>query len=166
MGGGYRSPGASVAGRCRADLWAGQEALSAAPPGAGKLSDALWKSEGTPLHLAWVGTERATQHRRCRAPQPDGSAERGGPDAPHVVNHAASTPVAASLGMVRGYYHFVRLHESLRVVLAQPIDRGGRRQPQRYRQRTPAMAAGLTGRRWTVQELLMVPLPPAPIGAG
>jgi IS1 family transposase len=66
----------------------------------------------------------------------------------------------------RGYYHFVRLHESLRVPLAQPIDRGGRRRPQRYRQRRPAMAAGLTGRRWTVQELLMVPLPPAPIGAG
>jgi transposase InsO family protein len=66
----------------------------------------------------------------------------------------------------RGYYHFVRLHESLRVALAQPIGRGGRRQPQCYRQRTPAMAAGLTGRRWTVQEVLMAPLPPAPIGAG
>jgi IS1 family transposase len=64
------------------------------------------------------------------------------------------------------YYHFVRLHESLRVLLAQPRQRGGKRIPQRYRQRTPAMAAGLTGRRWTVRELLTVPLPPEPIGAG
>jgi IS1 family transposase len=66
----------------------------------------------------------------------------------------------------RAYYHFVRLHESLRVLLAQPCQRGGQRIPQRYRQRTPAMAAGLTNRRWTVRELLAVPLPPEPIGAG
>jgi IS1 family transposase len=64
----------------------------------------------------------------------------------------------------RAYYHFVRPHESLRVLLTQPIARGGKRQPQRYRQRTPAMAAGLTSRRWTVRELLGVPLPPDPIG--
>jgi len=66
----------------------------------------------------------------------------------------------------RAYYHFVRPHESLREVLAQPLERGGKRLPQRYRQRTPAMAAGLTSRRWTVREMLVVPLPPAPMGAG
>jgi IS1 family transposase/transposase-like protein len=51
----------------------------------------------------------------------------------------------------QAYYHFVRPHESLRVVLAQPIERGGKRVPQRYRQRTPAMAAGLTRRRLSVR---------------
>jgi IS1 family transposase/transposase-like protein len=66
----------------------------------------------------------------------------------------------------RGYYHFVRPHEALRVTLVQPIDRGDKRLPQRYRQRTPAMAAGLTGKRWTVKELLAIPFPPAPIGVG
>jgi IS1 family transposase len=66
----------------------------------------------------------------------------------------------------RGYYHFVRPHGSLRMALAQSIKRGGRRRPQRYEQRTPAMAAGLTSRRWTVRELLLVPLPPAPMRAG
>jgi hypothetical protein len=66
----------------------------------------------------------------------------------------------------RGYYHFVRPHTSLRVSLAQPRERGGKRQPQRYRQRTPAMAAGLTRRRWTVRELLALPLPVEPFGAG
>lgn len=63
----------------------------------------------------------------------------------------------------RSYYHFIRLHRSLREVLREPVARGGRRQPQRYRQRTPAMAAGLTHWRWTVPELLALPLPPDPL---
>ncbi len=65
----------------------------------------------------------------------------------------------AHLEWWRGYYHFVRPHGALRVALAQPIARGRRYQPQRYAQRTPAMAAGLTNRRWTVHELLALPLP-------
>src|SRR4029453_13418989 len=59
----------------------------------------------------------------------------------------------------RAYYHFVRPHEALRVELGQPLERGGKRQRQRYRQRTPAMAAGVVSRRWTVRDLLTVPLP-------
>jgi IS1 family transposase len=66
----------------------------------------------------------------------------------------------------RAYYHFVRPHVSLRELLARPLARAGKRLPQRYRQRTPAMAAGLTYRRWTVRELLAVPLPPEPMSAG
>jgi hypothetical protein len=78
-------------------------------------------------------------------------------EAPHLLIH---------LEWWRGYEHFVRPHAALRMALAQPIDRGGKRVPQRYRQRTPAMAAGLTSRRWTVRDLLTVPLPPEPVGAG
>jgi len=78
-------------------------------------------------------------------------------DAPQLLLH---------LEWWRAYYHFVRPHASLRVPLAQPRERGGKRQPQRYRQRTPAMAAGLTRRRWTVCELLAIPLPSEPLGAG
>src|SRR5262249_22290724 len=59
----------------------------------------------------------------------------------------------------RGYYHFVRPHASLRVALVQPRQRGGKRLAQRYRQRTPAMAAGRTKRRWTAREVLCYPLP-------
>jgi hypothetical protein len=66
----------------------------------------------------------------------------------------------------RAYYHFVRPHEALRVELGQPLERGGKRQRQRYRQRTPAMAAGVVSRRWTVRDLLTLPLAPAPIGVG
>jgi IS1 family transposase len=80
-----------------------------------------------------------------------------------LVRRTWSTAQAAPQLLVhlewwRTYYHFVRPHESLRIALAQPIARGGSRLPQRYRQRTPAMAAGLTHQRWTVQELLALPL--------
>jgi IS1 family transposase/transposase-like protein len=57
----------------------------------------------------------------------------------------------------RGYYHFIRPHHALRVALAAPRCRGGRRVPQRYRARTPAMAAGLTTRRWSALEFLGMP---------
>jgi len=70
---------------------------------------------------------------------------------PHLVAH---------LEWWRGYYHFVRPHEALRVRLVQPRERGGKRVAQRYRQRTPAMAAGRTNRRWTAREMLSCPLPP------
>jgi IS1 family transposase len=70
---------------------------------------------------------------------------------PHLLAH---------LEWWRAYYHFVRPHESLRVALMQPRERGGRLLAQRYRQRTPAMAAGRTTRRWTAREVLSCPLPP------
>ena len=60
----------------------------------------------------------------------------------------------------RAYYHFVRPHASLRVALMQTRERGGKRLAQRYRQRTPAMAAGRTSRPWTAREVLSCPLPP------
>jgi hypothetical protein len=72
---------------------------------------------------------------------------------PHLLAH---------LEWWRAYYHFVRPHESLRVRLVQPRERGGKLVAQRYRQRTPAMAAGRTTRRWTAREVLCSPLPPAP----
>jgi IS1 family transposase len=70
---------------------------------------------------------------------------------PHLLAH---------LEWLRAYYHFVRPHEALRVRLVQPRERGGKLVAQRYRQRTPAMAAGRTNRRWTTQDVLSYPLPP------
>ena len=70
-----------------------------------------------------------------------------------------SSPLLAHLEWWRAYYHFVRPHYSLRVALMQPQERGGRLLAQRYRQRTPAMAAGRTTRRWTAREVLSCPLP-------
>jgi Integrase core domain len=68
---------------------------------------------------------------------------------PHLLAH---------LEWWRAYYHFVRPHQSLRVALMQPREREGRLLAQRYRQRTPAMAAGRTARRWTAREVLSCPL--------
>ena len=70
-----------------------------------------------------------------------------------------SPQLLAHLEWWRAYYHFVRPHEALRVRLVQPRERGGKRLAQRYRQRTPAMAAGRTNRRWTTREVLSRPLP-------
>jgi IS1 family transposase/transposase-like protein len=69
---------------------------------------------------------------------------------PHLLAH---------LEWWRAYYHFVRPHVSLQVTLEQPRERGGKRLAQHYRQRTPAMAAGRTHRRWTAREVLSCPLP-------
>jgi len=73
-----------------------------------------------------------------------------------------SSCLLAHLEWWRAYYHFVRPHASLRVALVQPRERGGNLVAQRYRQRTPAMAAGKTNRRWTAREVLCSPLPPVP----
>jgi len=69
---------------------------------------------------------------------------------PHLLAH---------LEWWRAYYHFVRPHQSLRVALMQPRERGGKRLAQCNRQRTPAMAAGRTTQRWTACEVLSYPLP-------
>jgi IS1 family transposase len=59
----------------------------------------------------------------------------------------------------RAYYHFCRPHASLRVASAPPSPTGGAGRRSCVRQRTPAMAAGLTSHRWRVGDLLAVPLP-------
>jgi hypothetical protein len=70
-----------------------------------------------------------------------------------------SSHLLAHLEWWRASSHFVRPHASLRVRLVQPRERGGKLAGQPYRQRTPAMAAGRTQRRWTAREVLSRPLP-------
>lgn len=77
----------------------------------------------------------------------------------------STTQTAACLGLQvewwRGYYHFVRPHQGLRVARPRPRLRRGRRLPQHYDVRTPAMAAGVTTRRWSTGEFLQLPCSPA-----
>jgi transposase-like protein len=74
---------------------------------------------------------------------------------------ALQTPhLQAHLHWWQAYYHFVRPHASLRVTLDQPLGGEDKLRTQRHRQRTPAMAAGRTTRRWTAGEMLCCPLPP------
>lgn len=68
----------------------------------------------------------------------------------------------AHLQWWQAHYHFVRPHASLRVALLQGRERDDKRVRHRYRQRTPAMAAGRATRRWTAREVLRCSLPPIP----
>jgi hypothetical protein len=56
-------------------------------------------------------------------------------------------------------YHFPRYHKSLRIRLEKLITRKGKQRAKEYRKATPAVAAGLTDRRWSVMELISYPLP-------
>jgi IS1 family transposase len=58
----------------------------------------------------------------------------------------------------RAWYHFCRPHLSLRLTLELPKPRKGRQIPQRYQDRTPAMAAGFADHIWEVKELLLFPV--------
>ncbi len=62
-------------------------------------------------------------------------------DVPHLTLH-----IQWSLA----YYHLCRPHQSLQVRV---------RGPSKHRYRTPAMAAGLTQRRWSVAQILLLPVP-------
>lgn len=67
------------------------------------------------------------------------------------------------LALALAYYHFVVPHQGLRQRLEQPIPtKGVRGSPKKWRQRTPAMAAGLTDHIWTMDELLSFRVPPRP----
>ena len=66
----------------------------------------------------------------------------------------------AHLEWWRPYHHFVCPHQSLRVALMQPRERGGKRVAQRFWQGTPAMATDRTNRAWTAREVLSCPLSP------
>jgi hypothetical protein len=50
----------------------------------------------------------------------------------------------------QGYYHFVRPHQALRQEYPQSLLHRDQQRPNRYRERIPTMAAGLTEHRWMV----------------
>ena len=58
----------------------------------------------------------------------------------------------------RAWYHFCHPHLSLRLTLDVPKPRKGQQRPQRYQDRTPAMAASFVDHIWEVEELLLFPV--------
>ncbi len=58
------------------------------------------------------------------------------------------------------YYHFVLPHASLTEPLPVPLPTRGSGSPKKWRQVTPAMAAGITDHVWTMEELLSYRVPP------
>jgi hypothetical protein len=60
------------------------------------------------------------------------------------------------------YHNFVLPHSSLRQELAELEATNGTGSAKRWQPRTPAMAAGLTDRVWSLREVLMYRVPPWP----
>jgi IS1 family transposase len=64
------------------------------------------------------------------------------------------------------YYNFCLPHASLRQALPQSVPTKGTGSAKQWRPCTPAMAAGLTDRVWTLREVLLYQVPPWPQPAG
>jgi IS1 family transposase len=70
--------------------------------------------------------------------------------------------VRQQLALYQTYYNFCLPHASLRQPLAQLEPTNGSGSAKRWHPRTPAMAAGLTDRVWTLREVLQFRVPPWP----
>ena len=70
------------------------------------------------------------------------------------------------LTLYHTYYNFCLPHTSLRQPLPQPLPTNGSGSATQWRPCTPAMAAGLTDRVWTLREVLLFRVPPWPQPAG
>ena len=64
------------------------------------------------------------------------------------------------LALIGAYYNFCLTHSNLRLPLPMPIPTKGNGSPKLWEQQTPAMAAGITDRVLTMEELLMFRAPP------
>ena len=70
------------------------------------------------------------------------------------------------LAVYHAYDNFCLPHAAFRVPLAQPEPTNGSGSARTWRPCTPAMAAGLTDRVWTLHEVLRFRVPPWPQPAG
>src|SRR5215207_604668 len=99
---------------------------------------------GQSIHTAYIERFNATL-RSALAPL----VRRG-----RAIAHKVDT-LQAGMYLVGCAYNFCWAHGSLRVA-------AGNGQRRKWRERTPAMAAGLTDHRWTMQEWVSQPIPPPP----
>ena len=70
--------------------------------------------------------------------------------------------LSQQLALFQVYHNFVLPHASLRQALAEPIATNGTGSAKVWRPCTPAMAAGLTDRVWSLKEVLLYRVPPWP----
>jgi IS1 family transposase len=74
--------------------------------------------------------------------------------------------VRHQLALYSVYYNFCLPHASLRQALPESVPTKGTGSATQWRPCTPAMAAGLTDRVWTLREVLLYRVPPWPQPAG
>ena len=77
-----------------------------------------------------------------------------------VCKHEAG--LRQQLALFHTYHNFCLPHASLRMALAAPEPTNGTGSARQWRPCTPAMAAGLTDRVWTVRDVLLYRVPPWP----
>jgi hypothetical protein len=148
----------------RTDLWAGEKKLPAAQADEGYACDAPRNKRGSQGRLTKTGFLGAAEHRFYRASESDRPSWGGSAGTSHLGHGEARPTTPGPPGMVASLLsRMSRPHASLRVALVQPRERGGKLLAQRDLQRTEALAAGRTSRRWTVREVLSYPLPPVPL---
>jgi IS1 family transposase len=70
------------------------------------------------------------------------------------------------LTLYQAYYNFCLPHASLRQPLPQPVPTKGTGSAKMWQPYTPAMAAGLTDRVWSLRDMLLYRVPPWPQPAG
>jgi IS1 family transposase len=70
--------------------------------------------------------------------------------------------VRQQLALYHVYYNFCLPHTSVRQPLPQPLLTNGSGSAKQWQPWTPAMAAGLTDRVWTLREVLLFRVPPWP----
>ena len=99
---------------------------------------------GTGINTAYIERLNATFRGACSPLTRRGRAIARGAGA-----------LTAGMYLVGCAYNFCWFHDSLRVA-------AGAGQRRRWRERTPAMAAGLTDHRWTMREWLSYPIPLPP----
>jgi hypothetical protein len=66
------------------------------------------------------------------------------------------------LALFQGYHNFVLPHASLRQTLTEPVLTNGTGSAKRWRPCTPAMAAGLTDRVWSLRDVVLFRVPSWP----
>jgi IS1 family transposase len=66
------------------------------------------------------------------------------------------------LALFQGYHTFVLPHASLRQTLTEPVPTNGTGSAKRWRPCTPAMAAGLTDRVWSLRDVVLFRVPSWP----
>jgi IS1 family transposase len=74
--------------------------------------------------------------------------------------------VRQQLALFQTYHNFCLPQASVRQPLLQPVPTNGTGSVRQWRPCTPAMAAGLTDRVWTLREVLLFRVPPWPQPAG
>jgi IS1 family transposase len=89
-----------------------------------------------------------------------------------AIGRRSATPckrqegLGQQLALCQVYHNFVLPHASLRQALTEPLPTNGTGSAKVWRPCTPAMAAGLTDRVWTLREVLRYRVPPWPQPAG